>query len=74
MWSRTTFHSEYNRYLAQYKVESCMENMRGTSLLDLACGDGLMTGMFAQKMDRVVGVDAWGFQVYRSVASTIGAL
>jgi 2-polyprenyl-3-methyl-5-hydroxy-6-metoxy-1,4-benzoquinol methylase len=60
MWSRTTFHSEYNRYLAQYKVESCMENMRGTSLLDLACGDGLMTGMFAQKMDRVVGVDANG--------------
>jgi 2-polyprenyl-3-methyl-5-hydroxy-6-metoxy-1,4-benzoquinol methylase len=46
MWSRTTFHSEYNRYLAQYKVE--------------ACGDGLMTGMFAQKMDRVVGVDANG--------------
>lgn len=60
MWSRTTFHSEYNRYLAQYKVESCIENMRGTSLLDLACGDGLMTGMFAQKMDRVVGVDANG--------------
>lgn len=60
MWSRTTFHSEYNRYLAQYKVESCLENMRGTSLLDLACGDGLMTGMFAQKMSRVVGADANG--------------
>ncbi|WP_350062961.1 class I SAM-dependent methyltransferase [Parvibaculum sp.] len=60
MWSRTTFHSEYNRYLAQYKVESCLENIRGTSLLDLACGDGLMTGMFARKMSRVVGVDANG--------------
>lgn len=58
MWSRTTFHSEYNRYLAQFKVESCIENIRGNSLLDLACGDGLMTGMFAQKVSRVVGVDA----------------
>ncbi|MDX5365612.1 MAG: class I SAM-dependent methyltransferase [Alphaproteobacteria bacterium] len=60
MWSRTTFHSEYNRYLAQFKVESCLENVRGNSLLDLACGDGLMTEMFARRMDRVVGVDANG--------------
>ena len=60
VWSRSTFHSEYNRYLAQYKVESCLENIRGDSLLDLACGDGMMTEMFAQKMSRVVGVDANG--------------
>jgi 2-polyprenyl-3-methyl-5-hydroxy-6-metoxy-1,4-benzoquinol methylase len=60
VWSRTAFHSEYNRYLAQYKVESCMENIRGDSLLDLACGDGLMTEMFAQQVSRVVGVDANG--------------
>lgn len=60
MWSRTTFHSEYNRYLAQFKVESCLENIRGDSLLDLACGDGLMTGMFSKKVSRVVGVDANG--------------
>ncbi len=60
VWSRSTFHSEYNRYLAQYKVESCMENIRGESLLDLACGDGMMTEMFAKKMSRVVGVDANG--------------
>lgn len=60
VWPRSAFHSEYNRYLAQYKVESCLENIRGDSLLDLACGDGMMTEMFAQKVSRVVGVDANG--------------
>jgi 2-polyprenyl-3-methyl-5-hydroxy-6-metoxy-1,4-benzoquinol methylase len=60
VWSRSTFHSEYNKYLAQYKVESCLENIRGNSLLDLACGDGMMTEMFAKKVDHVVGVDANG--------------
>jgi 2-polyprenyl-3-methyl-5-hydroxy-6-metoxy-1,4-benzoquinol methylase len=60
VWSRSEFHSEYNRYLAQFKVESCLENIRGESLLDLACGDGMMTEMFAKKVSRVVGVDANG--------------
>jgi len=60
VWSRSAFHSEYNSYLAQYKVESCLDNIRGNTLLDLACGDGMMTQMFAQKMKRVVGVDANG--------------
>ncbi len=59
-WSRTAFHSEYNRFLAEYKVESCSENIHGQSLLDLACGDGLMTEMFARRVTRVVGVDANG--------------
>ncbi len=57
-WKRSAFHSEYNFYLAQYKVDSCIENARGRSLLDLACGDGMMTEMFAKHFDRVVGVDA----------------
>ncbi len=60
VWSRSAFHSDYNRYLAKYKVESCLENVRGNSLLDLACGDGLMTEMLARQMTRVVGVDASG--------------
>lgn len=60
IWSRSKFHSEYNRYLAHYKVESCLENIRGDSLLDLACGDGMMTEMFARKVSHVVGVDANG--------------
>lgn len=60
IWSRSKFHSEYNHYLALYKVKSCLENIKGKSLLDLACGDGMMTEMFAKKMTRVVGVDANG--------------
>jgi 2-polyprenyl-3-methyl-5-hydroxy-6-metoxy-1,4-benzoquinol methylase len=59
-WSRSEYHSEYNAFLAEYKVKSCLENMRGDSLLDLACGDGLMTEMFSAHMNRIVGVDANG--------------
>jgi 2-polyprenyl-3-methyl-5-hydroxy-6-metoxy-1,4-benzoquinol methylase len=57
-WERSKFHTDYNSYLAYYKVLSCMENAKGNSLLDLACGDGLMTSMFAENFKRVVGVDA----------------
>lgn len=63
VWSRTTFHSEYNRFLAQYKVESCLENIKGNSLLDLACGDGLITELLAKNISRVVGVDANGMHL-----------
>jgi 2-polyprenyl-3-methyl-5-hydroxy-6-metoxy-1,4-benzoquinol methylase len=60
VWSREAFHSEYNRFLAEYKVRSCLEHKRGSALLDIACGDGMMTAMFAREFDRVVGVDANG--------------
>lgn len=59
-WTRSTYHSDYNHYLAHYKVKSCLEHARGTSLLDIACGDGLMTESFAKHFQRVVGVDASG--------------
>jgi 2-polyprenyl-3-methyl-5-hydroxy-6-metoxy-1,4-benzoquinol methylase len=59
-WNRSTYHSDYNHYLAYYKVKSCLENARGTSLLDIACGDGMMTESFAKHFKRVVGVDASG--------------
>lgn len=59
-WTRSTYHTEYNYYLAQYKMKSCLEHARGTKLLDIACGDGLMTEMFAKHFQRVVGVDASG--------------
>jgi 2-polyprenyl-3-methyl-5-hydroxy-6-metoxy-1,4-benzoquinol methylase len=59
-WSRTEFHSEYNAHLAKYKVMSCLNYAKGTHLLDIACGDGLMTEMFAKNFDYVVGVDANG--------------
>jgi len=57
-WQRSKYHTDYNGVLAHYKVVSCLEHARGKSLLDLACGDGLMTSMFASHFERVVGVDA----------------
>lgn len=58
-WQRGKFHTAYNAILAHYKVLSCIENSpRAGSLLDLACGDGMMTEMFSHHFDRVVGVDA----------------
>lgn len=57
-WQRSEFHTDYNSVLAHYKVQSCFEHVRGTSLLDLACGDGVMTRMFASRFQQVVGVDA----------------
>lgn len=57
-WNRSSFHVTYNAVLAKYKVKSCLENAKGKSLIDLACGDGLMTEIFSNHFDRVVGVDA----------------
>lgn len=57
-WERSKFHIDYNAVLGHYKVVSCLEYACGTSLLDLACGDGMMTAMFAERFNRVVGVDA----------------
>ena len=57
-WQRSSYHTNYNSVLAHYKVQSCLEYAQGRSLLDLACGDGLMTAMFAAHFERIVGVDA----------------
>ena len=57
-WSRTTYHVTYNAMLVEYKIKSCLENSKGDSLIDLACGDGLMTRSFAEHFKCVVGVDA----------------
>lgn len=57
-WSRQKYHSEYNYFLAKYKVKSCLENAKGSSLLDMPCGDGMLTKMFTSRFERVVGVDA----------------
>jgi 2-polyprenyl-3-methyl-5-hydroxy-6-metoxy-1,4-benzoquinol methylase len=62
-WERSKFHTDYNAVLAHYKVLSCLDHAKGDSLLDLACGDGMMTAMFAQHFKRVVGVDASGAHV-----------
>lgn len=57
-WERSKYHTDYNSVLASYKAISCLEHAHGNSLLDLACGDGLLTSMFATKFERIVGVDA----------------
>lgn len=62
-WERSKYHTDYNAVLAHYKVVSCLEHAKGNSLLDLACGDGLMTAMFSEYFERVVGVDASGAHV-----------
>lgn len=59
-WSRSTYHVAYNAVLAQFKAESCIENAAGRSLLDIACGDGLITEMLSRHFTRIVGVDASG--------------
>lgn len=57
-WQRSKFHADYNSILAHYKVKSCIDNSSGDSLLDIACGDGVLTEMFANHFKTVVGVDA----------------
>ncbi len=57
-WQRSKYHTDYNSVLAYYKVLSCLEHARGESLLDLACGDGLITSMFSSRFKTIVGVDA----------------
>src|SRR5690349_20027295 len=56
-WDRTLF-SDYNQILVHYQALSCIENSKEGSLLDLACGEGIMTAYFASRFNRVVGVDA----------------
>jgi 2-polyprenyl-3-methyl-5-hydroxy-6-metoxy-1,4-benzoquinol methylase len=57
-WERSKYHTDYNQVLAFYKAKSCIENSVGDSLLDIACGDGMLTKMFARHFKTIVGVDA----------------
>ncbi len=57
-WRRSKYHTNYNQVLAFYKVRSCLENAAGDSLLDIACGDGMLTEMFGPHFKTIVGVDA----------------
>lgn len=59
-WERSKYHATYNSILAHYKVLSCLEHSVGSALLDLACGDGMMTEQFSKHFEKVVGVDASG--------------
>jgi len=57
LWDRKLF-TDYNNIIVHYQALSCLENSSGESLLDLACGDGIMTEYFTKKFTRIVGVDA----------------
>jgi 2-polyprenyl-3-methyl-5-hydroxy-6-metoxy-1,4-benzoquinol methylase len=57
-WARSQVFSSYNLILGQYQAKACLENSRGSSLLDMPCGDGALTAMLAPRFSRVVGVDA----------------
>jgi 2-polyprenyl-3-methyl-5-hydroxy-6-metoxy-1,4-benzoquinol methylase len=56
-WERSSSY-EWYRILGHYQVQSVVEVGRPSSLLDLACGDGLLTSEFCKTFSRVVGVDA----------------
>ncbi|MFZ8805783.1 MAG: class I SAM-dependent methyltransferase [Candidatus Calescibacterium sp.] len=56
-WDRSQFRN-YNSVLAYFQAQSVLENAKGDSILDLACGDGTITRYFCKKFKRVVGVDA----------------
>lgn len=64
-WDRTLF-GDYNQILVHYQAISCIENAKPGSLLDLACGEGIMTEYFAKKFPRVVGVDAAGVHLAKA--------
>lgn len=57
-WARTQVFEDYNAVLGHYQAVACLEHARGTSLLDMPCGDGALTAMMAPRFKRVVGVDA----------------
>lgn len=57
-WARSVNFDEYNSILGHYQVQACLEHARGPAVLDMPCGDGLLTAMFREHFKRVVGVDA----------------
>jgi 2-polyprenyl-3-methyl-5-hydroxy-6-metoxy-1,4-benzoquinol methylase len=56
-WERGESYQWYE-ILGRFQVQSVLEVGKPPSLLDLACGDGLLTAQFCRHFSRVVGVDA----------------
>jgi 2-polyprenyl-3-methyl-5-hydroxy-6-metoxy-1,4-benzoquinol methylase len=65
-WVRSVNFNEYNSVVGYYQVQSCLEFARGPAVLDLPCGDGLLTSMFSSHFERVVGVDASSVHLARA--------
>jgi len=57
-WERGSDYPGYGPVFTYFQAQSVLENARGDSLLDLACGDGTITAMLFSKFKRVVVVDA----------------
>lgn len=57
-WQRSKQFPTYNPILGEYQARACVELGHGKSALDLPCGDGTLTSIFAEEFERVVGVDA----------------
>ncbi len=57
-WARSQMFADYNTVLGMYQGLACLEHARGESLLDMPCGDGLVTALMAPRFKRVVGLDA----------------
>jgi len=57
-WARSKVYSDYNSVLGYYQAKVCLEHARGSSLLDMPCGDGTLTALLAPAFKTVVGVDA----------------
>lgn len=55
-YSKSGYYEDYGSILGYYQVKSCLEYMEGSSLLDLACGDGLLIELFKKHFSRIVGV------------------
>lgn len=58
VWERSVDFSDYNGVLGYWQAQACIKHARGSSLLDMPCGDGLLTEILASRFQRVVGVDA----------------
>lgn len=57
-WERGKFFKEYELMMVDYLVASVWDHAAGRSLLDVACGNGLVTSRLAARFQRVVGIDA----------------
>lgn len=57
-WRRGDFLRTYELVFGECTVKSVLEHSKSPSLLDVACGNGLLTKKLAPHFERVVGLDA----------------
>lgn len=59
-WQRSGVYEDYNKILGCYQANNCLEYAKEGTVLDLPCGDGTLTKIFAEneKVTKIVGLDA----------------